>query len=248
MNPRWAPLAGALAAAVVVGLVARDSTPPRVTGVGPADTVRSEWVDGEPLWIINDGETVRVFDAVNPHPWWGLSELVGWCESADAFTAWWDGSRFDMQGRWLFGPAPRDLDQYEVLAQRDGAAQLGGVAPAQGRSGVGDQPPRAWCAADGMPGPPARFHRVDGSQRQLFEGAVVAGGGYAHFCPVAQGASCTGGPRVPEFRPDAPDLVVSGRFLARQRNDELYDVIYLPAEHPAAPAPTSSDPAPVRAP
>src|SRR5687767_9947823 len=87
-----------LAVVLVIGgayAVAGDTPSLVVVETGPEDSVSSAWAAGEPVWVIHSGEDVVVLNAVNPHPWWGIDELVGWCESVRGLQSWWDGSRFD---------------------------------------------------------------------------------------------------------------------------------------------------------
>lgn len=52
-----------------------------------------------------------VFLARSPHG----SCLLRWDEAADEIEDPCYGSRFDMEGKYLFGPAPRDLDRLPKL-------------------------------------------------------------------------------------------------------------------------------------
>lgn len=212
---------------------------PLVVRVGPRNSVSSQWVDGHAVWVVNDGGRVIVHDAVNPHPWWGLSDLVGWCEATSSFEAWWDRSKFDLQGRYLFGPSPRDLDRYPVADLHGSIARIGDKERAPGRTpGKGSA---GWCRGDGDDNPDQpRHHRTPGSQRQLFDGVMVAEPGKAPwFCPGAGGrAGCEEPLHVPQMVGDEEGtIVLTGRFLARRDGDALRDVIVLPATDPQADAP-----------
>lgn len=232
---------------VFVAVVLSGGEPALVVTVGPVGSPRAEWVEGNPVWVVNDGDDVQVLDAINPHPWWGLAELVGWCESAGQFEAWWDGSKFDAQGLWVFGPASRDLARYPVAERRGDMARIGDIVVSERRSPPQDEQAGHFadldhvgvdeCGGDGGGGPAPRFHPVDGSQRQVFEGAIAAeAGGPSRFCPRdGPAVTCTDDALlVPEFHAGGGDeaFVLAGRFLAKQRGDELHDVIYLPGELP----------------
>lgn len=201
--------------------------------VGPPGSVRAEWVDDRPVWVtVDDAGQVLVLDAVNPHPWNGMQELVGWCESSGWFQAWWDGSRFDGRGRYAFGPAPHDLPRYDVVETvGDGRARLGDKVVPPSRSHTDDEPDGPHCHGDGSGGlSTAEFHPIKGSGRQLFEGVVVADpDGQAVFCPepTTEGQCPDDALSVPGVS-SFPDIGLRGVFLARQEDGELRDVIYPP--------------------
>lgn len=223
--------AAAIAAAALLWV--GEPPDPVIVAVGPDGSARAEWSEGRPVWVVNDGGDVLVLDAINPHPFRGLDELVGWCEPAQAFQAWWDGSRFDRQGRWVFGPAPHDLHHYELVARRNSAAWLGELVVAQGRSDDARTLPAPWCTVDGEQGVPPRYHEVSGSERELFEGGIVADAGApARFCTdlAEEGACPADAVLVPDFEavPDQGRVTLLGRFLGERRGGELHDVIYLP--------------------
>lgn len=202
---------------------------------GDADP-QGHWIDGRPVWAARDADgRVIVLDAVNPHPWWGMPELVGWCPPAHGFQAFWDGSRFDAQGRWLFGPAPTDLRRYEVLGEAPATVRIGETASASQRSTQRDHVDApARCALDGDPHyPEARYHPVEGSQREVFDGVVVLAPGGASFCERLASAggqpSCgSGALHVPEADVVDDAVVLDGRLLARLDGQTLRDVIVLP--------------------
>ena len=117
-----------------------------VLDVPPAgQAAPAELPDGTPVFVSHapDGG-VHVVEAINPHRYWGLTNLVGWCAPAGGFEAGLDGSRFDAAGRWLFGPAPHDLPTY--TATRNGDVVLVGERkePAT-RSPARDPAVRQWC-------------------------------------------------------------------------------------------------------
>lgn len=209
-------------------------TPTPVVRVGPPTSVSPEWVEGAPVWIkVDDSGDVTIFDAVNPHPMYGLDELVGWCESSGWFQAWWDGSRFDGHGRYAFGPAPHDLPRYEIAATTltDRRVRVGERVVPPGRSATDDEPDGPHCHGDGSGAPStAEFHPVAGSGRELFDGAVVPGpDGVARFCaqPEMTRSCPAGSPTVPQAE-SLPENGIRGLFLAREDDSVLRDVIYLP--------------------
>lgn len=235
---RWAAVV-LLSVAVVLGVWAATSRgPDDAVAVGPPGAVTAEWVDGDPVWVVHDEDAgVVVLDAVNPHPWNGMDELVGWCERSGWFEAWWDRSMFDAGGRYIFGPAPHDLPRYDVAETlQDGRVRLGNMVVPPDRSHSDDEPDGPSCDGDGGGGsghfPPQRasYHPVEGSGREPFEGALVAGAdGVARFCadPGVPPSCPEGSPTVPQVG-DLRDRVMRGSFLARDDDGVLRDVIYLP--------------------
>lgn len=105
----------------------------------------AELPDGTPVFVSHESDgDVHVVEAVNPHAFWGVTTLVGWCRQAGAFESPFDGSRFDAAGRHLFGPAPRDLATYTTTRNADVVAVGERVEP-PGRSATGDPAVRHWC-------------------------------------------------------------------------------------------------------
>lgn len=239
VSPKVRLAIGATAILVIVVTMARITSqePPTVVRIGPRNSVSSQWVDGRAVWVVNDGGNVIVLDAVNPHPWWGLSDLVGWCEATRSFEAWWDRSKFDLQGQYMFGPSPRDLDRYPVEDLHGTVARIGDEVTAAGRT-RGDSR-QGWCRGDGDDNPALpRHHRTPGSRRQLFDGVMVAEPGRAPwFCPGAGGrAGCAQPLHVPQMTGDEQEtIVLTGRFLARLDGSALHDVIVLPPPQADAP-------------
>lgn len=229
--------AALLATAVVLGVwVVASSAPDDTVAVGSTGSVTADWVDRHPVWVVHDGSGgVLVLDAVNPHPWNGMSELVGWCERSGWFEAWWDRSMFDAAGRYIFGPAPHDLPRYEIAENLDGRVRLGGKVVPRERSRSGHEPDGPSCDGDGggsghFPPQRAAYHPVEGSGRELFEGALVAGpDGVARFCadPGVPASCPEGSPPVPQVA-DLGDRVMRGTLLARDDDGVLRDVVYLP--------------------
>lgn len=206
--------------------------------VGPAGSASPEWVDGVPVWVkVDEAGAATVFDAVNPHPFNGLDELVGWCESSGWFQAWWDGSRFDGDGRYAFGPAPHDLVSYRTEVVDGQRVRLGERVIPEGRSHTDDEPDGAHCHGDGSGGlTTAEFHPIDGSGRDVFEGALVPGqDGVVRFCasPAGVPPSCPdGSPSVPQASA-VGDRGLRGLFLANEQDGVLEEVIYLPQGYQA---------------
>lgn len=101
--------------------------------------------DGTPLFITHetDGD-VHVVEAINPHRFWGLTTLVGWCPPAGAFEDALDGSRFDAAGNYLYGPAPHGLATYDATRNAD-VVLVGERRAGAPRAVVGDPAVRQWC-------------------------------------------------------------------------------------------------------
>lgn len=62
------------------------------------------------FWVAQTQEGVAALDGVCTH----LDCLLGWDASAHEFVCPCHGSRFDATGRYLAGPAPRDMDRFAV--------------------------------------------------------------------------------------------------------------------------------------
>jgi len=62
------------------------------------------------FWLAQTEEGVAALDGVCTH----LDCLLGWDEQAHAFACPCHGSRFDADGRYVAGPAPRDMDRFAV--------------------------------------------------------------------------------------------------------------------------------------
>ena len=144
---------GVAAGIALIGLLGRgvrsDGGEPVVLEVPPVgQATPADLPDGTPVFVSHTtGGEVHVVEALNPHPFWGLRTVVGWCPPAGAFEQSLDGSRFDAAGRYLYGPAPRDLATYTTT--RNGNVVLVGERrePA-GRSRTGDPAVRQWCGGE----------------------------------------------------------------------------------------------------
>lgn len=141
---------GAAAGVALIGLLGRgvggDGGDATVLEVPPAgEAAPAELPDGTPVFVSHtaDGD-VHVVEAINPHAFWGVTTLVGWCPPAGAFEQSLDGSRFDAAGRYLYGPAPRDLATYATTRNGD-VVLVGDRREPAGRSPTGDPAVRQWC-------------------------------------------------------------------------------------------------------
>lgn len=214
---------------------------------GTPGSVRAEWVASRPVWVVTDSNgSTRVVSALNPHGWFGLDELVGWCEPQGLFIGHYDGSRFDAQGNYVFGPAPHDLDGYRQSRGEDGTVRVGGLVPAAQRSVSAWRPRSAetMCSVDIVPAPPpaqsnsepsAVYHSKFAPGHRIVDGAMIVSQGGGLFCeevahagaPRCAGASFT----VPQARLSSADEIVAvhhGSFAARVHGDSLSGVIALP--------------------
>lgn len=234
---------------VVAPLVASSD---EVTG-GGAGSVLADWVDNRPVWVVTEaeGRTV-VVDAVNPHPWFGMKELVGWCESADVFQGFYDGSRFDAMGYYVFGPAPHGLHRHEVKSRGGTAVRVGRVVESTTRLGSNWSQPSdvRYCWTDpgfADPGftdpierpasePMAEFHERFPDAYTLVEGVAVVTSAGGVLCErLARPASleCEG-PTTPllDARLPHPEwgeaAVIHARFAGRRTRRGFTDVTVLP--------------------
>jgi nitrite reductase/ring-hydroxylating ferredoxin subunit len=65
------------------------------------------------LWIANTGTQLFALSQRCPH----LGCRVPFCESSGHFECPCHGSKFDIGGEWIEGPAPRGMDKYELLVE-----------------------------------------------------------------------------------------------------------------------------------
>jgi hypothetical protein len=163
-----------------------------VLPAGPSGSVEAEWLGDRPVWVVTTaaGKSL-VLDAVNPHPWYGMQELVGWCPTQRMFSAYYDGSRFDSTGHYLFGPAPAGLTRYTVASAGDGRVRVGRAVPSTTRAGSDWQPTEGadYCFVEsGIPRVPARddpladYHDAAGWDGEIVEGSVVLSADGGVFC------------------------------------------------------------------
>ena len=212
--------------------------------VGPPGSVRAAWVNDEPVWVVSPehGEPV-VVGAVNPHPWWGIKELVGWCPSQRMFSAYYDGSRFDELGYYIFGPAPHGLPRYSVTDVGDGRVRVGGAVVSTTRSGSQWAPHVGgdghYCFVEvGIPPAPrpdeplAEYHEDIPSTHEIIQGSLVVNADGGTFCTDLRRPDpleCSDQPfDVPQVITSDQPGVHHGRFAVRRRGQELLDVIALP--------------------
>ena len=215
-----------------------------VLTVGPPGSVRAAWVEDEPVWVVaqEEGDPV-VVGAVNPHRWWGVKELVGWCPSQRMFSAYYDGSRFDEVGHYIFGPAPHGLPRYSVTDLGDGRARVGGAVPSTTRSGSLWAPQVGggghYCFVEGgippapRPGEPmAEYHEDVPATHEVVEGSLVVNADGGTFCihlRRPEPLECADQPLdVPQVITSDEPGVHHGRFAVRRRGQDLLDVIALP--------------------
>lgn len=68
--------------------------------------------DGSPVFVVHDLDgTVSVLQAESTH---NPEEPVAWCPSSRTIDGLLFGSRWDTHGRYVAGPAPRDLASYQI--------------------------------------------------------------------------------------------------------------------------------------
>jgi hypothetical protein len=126
-------LAGVLTV-IAVFMRALDQGSPRVR-LGHVDVVRAAVAErprrvciregASPCaWVTDVGGELVAFDTngVLPVEYGRLG--VGWCPSSGGFGANATGSRWDAAGNVVEGPAPRGLDRFDVIVNREGIATL----------------------------------------------------------------------------------------------------------------------------
>ncbi len=116
--------------------------------------------DGEPVFVVAhraiDGGGVSVVPAINSH----LDIPVVWCASDRTFWEPGPASRFDEEGTYLVGPAPRGLATFdaEVVDERGRRlVHVGARRPAVGREVPGLAPVGSECEWEGEDKGDGRF-------------------------------------------------------------------------------------------
>ena len=71
------------------------------------------------VYLVHRGPRVIAFS--NHGPW--NNELVVYCPSSQLFETYWSGSKFDIYGHYLSGPAPRGMNRLPVRV-RGGKAEV----------------------------------------------------------------------------------------------------------------------------
>jgi cytochrome b6-f complex iron-sulfur subunit len=67
------------------------------------------------LWVANTGSRIFAISQKCPH----LGCRVPFCESSGRFECPCHGSKYDIGGEWVEGPAPRGMDRYQLTLQGD---------------------------------------------------------------------------------------------------------------------------------
>lgn len=154
---RWLSLAVALIAATTVAVVLWPRTPDsdvisRGLPMPQRGAVAAEFApDGHPVWVIghNDG-SILVLDALSTHVPFGVHKPTWFCPAAGTFDDPFHGSRYDLFGDVVFGPAPIGLRQYNFEVDADEMLILGELHEGRLAARGGDpsfSSPQA-CAAD----------------------------------------------------------------------------------------------------
>lgn len=255
-------LAGALVAAAVL---TRTATPPgTVFDLGRPGEVRATYLhDGSPVFVVHalDGAT-HVVSAVAP----SSQGLVTWCGDTRTFVETGGTSRWDEQGRYLFGPAEAGLALHR-LARNPGGATVQAGARLRPRPVSDDPQPvsdEGRCYSTGGAGG-LRHQRAD-MTAQSVEGAagdnlarvngdlVVKAGGDARLCSAA-GCSSRSKAVTSTFHDtlalDEYSGVARGEFLVRVTPEgtfaDLVDLDGVLRTLPMVGKPTSFSPADVTA-
>ena len=95
----------------LAGAVTRGKLRLLSAGSYPAGT--ATYVTEGRLWIANTGGQLFALSQKCPH----LGCRVPFCESSGHFECPCHGSRFDIGGEWIEGPAPRGMDKFELTVE-----------------------------------------------------------------------------------------------------------------------------------
>jgi hypothetical protein len=104
----------------------RDIPDQRLPRPVPGQVIPTQLVDGHPVWVVGLEQDVAVYDARSPHM---ASGLVGWCGSMPGFSDSIGASRFDVLGRYHFGPSPTGLVEYRTVVATDHVTVTDILAP-----------------------------------------------------------------------------------------------------------------------
>jgi cytochrome b6-f complex iron-sulfur subunit len=86
--------------------------------LGTVDSYAPEtatYVTAGRLWVANTGTRVFALSQKCPH----LGCRVPFCDSSGHFECPCHGSKFDIGGEWIEGPAPRGMDRYPLTLAGD---------------------------------------------------------------------------------------------------------------------------------
>ncbi len=72
-------------------------------------------IEGQHVMLLREGDALRGFLARVPH----LNERLAWCPNERVFLSFAHGELFDRRGRYVSGPATRDLDRVDVRLRGD---------------------------------------------------------------------------------------------------------------------------------
>jgi Rieske Fe-S protein len=73
--------------------------------------------------VAHESGAITVVEAVSTHVTIAVKQ-IGWCQRAGTFEDEWHGSRWDDHGRYVFGPAPTDLNTFAVSVDGDSVRVL----------------------------------------------------------------------------------------------------------------------------
>jgi hypothetical protein len=197
--------------------------------------------DGTPVFAVRrvDG-TAGVVAAVSTH----LGRFVAWCPGSRTFVDRPHDSFFDDRGRWLTGPAQRDLrsaDATQVDSAGEGRRLLPGPLQEHlSRSTDADRTSQPRC--DGEPvshGDPGLWesHTVRAAlarpgEYSLVTGTLTFGSDGTSFCPAGLNTEppCEAVPVLSLFHNPQHEFLrghLEGQFLVKAHHDAFSDVIMI---------------------
>jgi Rieske Fe-S protein len=145
--PAWVPFA--TLALLAVGVVV---TVALLVGRGGDDSVpqgvSASVVDGEPVFIVRDGDDVQVFAADPRHL---PDEPLWWCPNEQVFVGPFHGEQFARDGRYIAGPAMGGLNEFLSEIDGDRLTIDTGTVVESDRSDRGEVPPELRNADFGTP-------------------------------------------------------------------------------------------------
>lgn len=76
-------------------------------------------IDHRPVYVVNTGQELIVFDALTPYDPYRV--MLKWVPSNHRYEDPLTGSKFALTGEYIEGPASRNMDRYAYQVRADGA-------------------------------------------------------------------------------------------------------------------------------
>jgi cytochrome b6-f complex iron-sulfur subunit len=94
---------------------AASGAPIKVGSLASFKAETATYITAGRLWVANTGTRIFAISQKCPH----LGCRVPFCESSGHFECPCHGSKYDLGGEWIEGPAPRGMDRYKLTLEGD---------------------------------------------------------------------------------------------------------------------------------